>query len=246
MDEVIKREDASIIAKELQDCQRHLKKGNIFSCLVCFEGVLKKMLGTKMLPSDSKQLHQDINTFQHDLATSKTFKDVYGPVTFRDDDIATALDFMKQLIEIKDEETRALLAEDTAADKMGSAFASQVQQIKVLIEKGDYADAQEIIADNEEIISLLVDEYNSAGIALRQSGHYDEAIIAFRKAAVVLPNDEGLYYNIARAYIGKQAWADAADAIGASLNINANFSEGIKLLKHIREQECLTLSSPKK
>lgn len=236
MDEVIKREEASTIAKELSDCQRHLKKGNIFSCLVCFEGVLKKMLSTKMLPSDSKQLNRDINIFQHDLADSKTFRDVYGPVTFRDDDIPTALDFMKQLIEIKDEETRALLAEAPAGDLMEKgAVVSQVQQIKVLIEKGDYADAQEMIAGDEEIIGLLVDEYNSTGIALRQSGHYDEAIIAFRKAVVVLPNDEGLYYNIARAYVGKKTWQEAAEAIGSSLKINANFTEGIKLFKYIRE-----------
>jgi tetratricopeptide (TPR) repeat protein len=236
MDEVIKREEASTIAKELSDCERHLRKGNIFSCLVCFEGVLKKMLSTKMLPGDSKQLNQDINTFQHDLADSKIFKDVYGPVTFRDDDIPTALDFMKQLIEIKDEETRALLAGESDADTLGNAaVVSQVQQIKVLIEKGDYADAQEMIAGDEEIISLLVDEYNSTGIALRQSGHYDEAIIAFRKAVVVLPNDEGLYYNIARAYVGKKTWQEAAETIGSSLKINANFTEGIKLLKYIRE-----------
>jgi tetratricopeptide (TPR) repeat protein len=236
MDEVIKREEASTIAKELSDCQRHLKKGNIFSCLVCFEGVLKKMLSTKMLPGDSKQLNRDINIFQHDLADSKTFRDVYGPVTFREDDIPTALDFMKQLIEIKDEETRALLAEAPAGDLMEKGtVVSQVQQIKVLIEKGDYADAQEMIAGDEEIISLLVDEYNSTGIALRQSGHYDEAITAFRKAVVVLPNDEGLYYNIARAYVGKKTWQEAAETIGSSLNINANFTEGIKLLKYIRE-----------
>ncbi len=236
MDEVIKREEASTIAKELSDCERHLRKGNIFSCLVCFEGVLKKMLHTKMLPGDSKQLNQDINTFQHDLAASDIFKDVYGPVTFRDDDIATALDFMKQLIEIKDEETRALLAGESDADTLGNvAVAPQLQQIKVLIEKGDYADAQEIIADDEELVSLLVDEYNAAGIEHRRAGRHEEAIKEFRKALVVLPQDEGLYYNLARTMIAKEAWKEAAETIGAGLQINPDFTEGMKLLKYIRE-----------
>ena len=236
MGEVIKREETSIIVKELNECQRHLKTGNIFSCLVSFEGVLKKMLSTKMLAGDSKQLNNDINIFQHDLAGSKTFRDVYGPVTFRDDDIPTALDFMKQLIEIKDEETRALLAQAKADDATGNpGLASKVQQVKLLIEKGDYGDAREILGDDEETINLLVDEYNSAGIEHRQAGRHDEAIIAFRKAIVVFPHDEGLYYNIARAYIGKEEWQLAAEAIGSGLQINPDFTAGIKLLKYIRE-----------
>jgi tetratricopeptide (TPR) repeat protein len=220
----------------LSDCQRHLRKGNIFSCLVCFEGVLKKMLGTKMLPNDSKQLNKDINTFQHDLATSDIFKDVYGPVTFRDDDIATALDFMKQLIELKDEETRLLLAgEPNAEITEGESSLSQIQQIKVLIEKGNYAAAQELFADKEELISLLVDEYNAAGIEHRRAGRHEEAIKEFRKALVVLPLDEGLYYNLARTMIDKKAWKEAAETIGAGLQVNPDFTEGIILLKYIRE-----------
>ena len=236
MDEVIKREEASSIAKELSDCQRHLKKGNIFSCLVCFEGVLKKMLSTKMLPTDSKQLNKDINVFQHDLAASKIFKDVYGPVTFRDDDIATALDFMKQLIELKDEETRTLLAaEPSAAAAAGEGGLSNTQQIKVLIEKGDYAAAQELFIDQEELISQLVDEYNTAGIEHRRAGRHEEAIREFRKALVVLPRDEGLYYNLARTMIDRKAWKEAAETIGAGLKVNPDFTEGIKMLKYIRE-----------
>jgi tetratricopeptide (TPR) repeat protein len=194
------------------------------------------MLQTKMLPGDSKQLNKDINTFQNDLAASDIFKDVYGPVTFRDDDIATALDFMKQLIELKDEETRALLAGESDTDTLGNAaVAPQVQQIKVLLEKGDYADAQEIIAGDEELVSLLVDEYNAAGIEHRRAGRHEEAIKEFRKALVVLPQDEGLYYNLARTLIGKEAWKEAAETIGAGLQVNPDFTEGMKLLKYIRE-----------
>ena len=237
MAEMIKREEASIIARELKACQQHLKKSNIFSCLVCFQEVLKKMLVTKMLPSDSKQLNNDINIFQHDLAASNVFRDVYGPVTFRDDDIETALDFMKQLIEIKNEETQALLAEET--DRSTAAETddlNQIQQIKVLIEKGDYAAAQELFADQEEIISLLIDEYNAAGIEHRRAGRYEEAIREFKKALVVLPLDEGLYYNLARTLIDKGEWKEAAETIGTGLQVNPDFTEGIKLLKYIREK----------
>ncbi len=112
---------------------------------------------------------------------------------------------------------------------------NQIRQIKVLIEKGDYAGAQELIADQEEIISLLIEEYNAAGIKHRRTGRYEEAIREFRKAPVVLLRDEGLYYNLARTFIDKGAWKEAAETIGEGLKVNPDFTEGIKLLKYIRE-----------
>ncbi len=238
MGETIKREEAGAIARKLTECERHLQKDNIFSCLVGFEAVLVRMLSTKMLATDEKELINNINIFQQQLAASKIFRDVYGPVTFRDNDIPTALDFMKQLIEIKEEETRALLdKEENAGGQDSTAVSREAQEIRALIDKGEYADAREKIGGREEIITLLVDEYNAVGIEHRRAGCHDEAIAAFKKALLVLPQDEGLFYNLARAYIGKKAWPEAAEAIGASLQINADFTEGIKLLKYIREQE---------
>ena len=81
MDEVIKREEAAYISRDLHECQRHLQKGNIFSCLVSFQRLLKKMLVTKMLPTDERDLNKEFNSFQKELAASKIFRDVYGPVT---------------------------------------------------------------------------------------------------------------------------------------------------------------------
>lgn len=240
MDEVIKREEAAYISRDLHECQRQLHKGNIFSCLICFQRLLKKMLVTKMLPADEKDLNKEINSFQKDLAGSKIFRDVYGPVTFRDNDIATALEFMGQLIVIKEEETRALLDEEPKTETTaGESGLSQIQKIKLLIEKGDYATAQELFAGNEELISLLVDEYNAAGIEHRRAGRHDEAIKEFRRALVVLPMDEGLYYNLARTFIDKSEWQEAAETIGDGLKINPDFTEGIELLKYIREHSPL-------
>lgn len=240
-EDVIKREEAAHISRDLHECRRHLQKGNIFSCLVCFQRLLKKMLVTNMLPSDEKDLHHEINSFQKDLAASKIFRDVYGPVTFRDNDIATALDFMGQLIEIKDEETRTLLAEVQEAERTAKDDTqTKLYKVKMLIEKGDYAAAQELLADEEEIISQLIHEYNAAGIEHRRAGRYDEAIREFKKAIVVHPLDEGLYYNLARALINKSAWQEAAEAIGDGLKVNPDFTEGIKLLKHIREKGAIT------
>ena len=52
---------------------------------------------------------------------------------------------------------------------------------------------------------------------------------------VLTPNDEGLYYNIALAYIGKSAWHEAAETMSKALKINSHFLvEVIKLMTYIR------------
>lgn len=242
MDDVIKREEASKIVRKLNQCRYHLQQGNIFSCLVGFREALEKTLSIKMLPSDEKELKKDINNFQKNLADSRIFREVYGPVSFRNDDIETSLNFMKQLIQIKEEEILAMTKEkegnvtDTLGTPASASETSQlIREIRVLLEKGDYATAQELIANNEGIIFLIVEEYNGSGIRHRQEGRYDEAISEFKKALIVQPRDEGLYYNIARVHIAREEWNTAAEVIVEGLKINPNFAEGIRLLKYIRE-----------
>jgi len=183
-----------------------------------------------------------INMFQKDLSSSKIFRDVYGPVTFRDNDIAPALALMQQLIEVKEDEIKELLAAKEAAQtkpngtsNRADIIAIQVKQIKIFIEQGDYATAQEMLVNREDLVSILVDDYNAAGIEHRRAGRYDEALNEFKKSLVVTPQDEGLYYNIARVHIAKKEWKRAAETINESLKINREFDEGIKLLKYIRE-----------
>ena len=238
MAETIKREDASNIANKLNEGKKNLQKGNIFSCLIAFKEALEKMNSTRMLPADEKALNDEINIFQKNLSSSSAFRDVYGPVTFRDNDIAPALSLMKQLIEIKEEEIQELMAakegepdslNETSTEAQG--IDAQVKQLRILIEKGDHATAQDMLQQREDLISILVDGYNSAGIDHRRAGRFDEALSEFKKALIVYPGDEGLHYNIARVHIAKKEWKAAADTINEGLKINPKFGEGIKLLK---------------
>ena len=242
MADAIKREDAGNIVSKLNECKNHLQRGNIFSCLIAFKDALEKMNSTRMIPSDEKALMSDINIFQQNLSSSSIFRDNYGPVTFRDNDRAPALALMQQLIEVKEEEIQELMAAKEGqrdcpdeASTDANEINSQVRELKILIEKGDYATVQKMIENHEDITSILADEYNGAGIDHRRAGRYDEALGEFKKALVVLPRDEGLYYNIARVYIAKGEWKVAAETINEGLKINPQFEEGIKLLKYIRE-----------
>jgi tetratricopeptide (TPR) repeat protein len=242
MAEAIKREDASNIATKLNECKNNLQRGNIFSCLIAFKEALEKMNTTRMLPADEKALQKEINTFQRNLSSSALFKDTYGPVTFRDNDNAPTLALMQQLVEIKEEEIQELMAkkEELPAGSEEPAtgsrdHASQLQEVKILIEKGDFATAKEILGTREDMILILVDEYNSTGIEHRRAGRLDEAQSEFKKALAIYPEDEGLYYNIARVYVAKKEWKAAAETIQGGLRVNPHFTEGIKLLKYIRE-----------
>lgn len=234
MEDAIKREETALIAKKLADCKRHLQKGNIYSCLVDFREALEKLLTIKMLASDQREFTNDINLFQQKLADSKIFKDVYGPVSFRDNDPKTTLDFIKQLTHIKEEEILAKLQESKKGEHP-EEIEDRINQIKALIGKGDHAEAKELIRDDERISSILIHYYNGKGIQYRREGRYAEAIVEFKKALVVQPDDEGLYYNVARGYVGKKEWDNAREAIEEGLKINADFKEGIELLDYIKK-----------
>jgi tetratricopeptide (TPR) repeat protein len=232
----IKREDAGRITGKLHECRVHLQKDNIYSCLTGFRDVLEKTQSTRMLPGDEKKLHQDINAFQAELAASLAFRHLYGPVTFKDDDIDTALDFMKQLIQIKEEEIAAALESQITADpasKNPDDLQQRIQEIMLHIEKGDFDTARCLAEKDEDAADALIETYNASGIQSRMAGDFDKAVMIFKKALFVRPTDEGLYYNMARSYIGAGDWKSADSTMEKCLKSNPDFQEGIRLRSFI-------------
>jgi len=57
----IKREEITKIFKLLNECKAKLKQGKVHTCLVSFKAVLEKTLTTQMLPSDEKELMEEVN-----------------------------------------------------------------------------------------------------------------------------------------------------------------------------------------
>lgn len=243
MAQTVNREDAGKIAHKLTECRNVLQNGNIFSCLLKFREVLEKMNSTVMIPADEKALRKEINAFQKTLSENKKFLEIYGPVTFRDDEIAPSLALMNQLIAIKNDEMTELLEEKKEEEK--ALPESSIQQVddgeaqanivRTLMHNGDHEAALELLKDKDDLTSRLVEEYNAAGIEHRRAERHDEALQEFNRALVLSPRDEGIYYNMARVYIGKKEWKAAAETINEGLKINHDFPEGIRLLKYIRE-----------
>jgi tetratricopeptide (TPR) repeat protein len=234
----IKREDAGRINKKLIECRIHLQKNNIYSCLTGLKDVLEKLRITQMLPADEKQLHKDINKFQDDLSSSPAFRNIYGPVTFKDDDFDTSLDFMKQLIQIKEEEIIAAMESQKNIEASGADqdnLQKRVQEIRTFVEKGDFSTAREMADKDEEAADALMESYNLSGIKSRKEKDLDRAIMTFKKALFVRPEDEGLYYNMARSYIDASDWKSAKNAMEEALKTNPDFQEGVQLLVFIDE-----------
>jgi len=235
MGEIINRDDVVWISRKLDESKKNLQSSNIYSCISCFKQVLEKIGTTRMLPADTRELTKDINEFQSQLSLSKVFRDVYGPVTFRDNEFDTTLDFMNQLLFLKEEEARELLSQ------LGTDFGQSVsdpqgkntQAIFLVLEKGDFSSAQELIGDDEELRSRLIDLYNSMGIKSRKDGDYDRAIAHVKKAISIQPQDEHLYYNLARIYIEQNDWKEADSAIDLALTIDPDFEAGKKLKNYI-------------
>jgi tetratricopeptide (TPR) repeat protein len=237
----IKRNEITAIYKQLNECKNTLKHGNIYSCLLSFKAVLEKIPSTSMLPSDEKELIKEVNSFQILLSESKNFKDIYGPVSFHAKDFDTSLDFVKQLIQVKEEELRGstpqsqnndAVIQDIAIDS-SSDIEKEAQTVMHLIDQGKYNQAKELIADNDILTTFIVQSYNNNGIRLRKEGSYDNAIAEFEKALTILPDDEGLHYNMARAFIEKKEWKRAETSLQEALKINPLFNEGNALLKYI-------------
>lgn len=227
----IKRDEAGNILKKLKDCRAHLQKENIYSCLLAFRDVLDKMGKTRMLPADEKQLHKEINVFQADLAAARSFRNLYGPVTFKDDDIETALDFMRQLIQIKEEEILAAMGgpgnKGPGSDGLDD-LQQRIDKIMIHVEREDASAAKNIAEQDEEAADALIEMYNAAGIESRKDHDFEKAIKSFKKALFVRPDDEGLYYNLARAYIETEDWKSAKNTMQEALKINPDFQEGIR------------------
>jgi hypothetical protein len=64
MDEAIVRERATEISRTLANCRKFLAQGNVFACLTGFKDAMERMVVTRMLPQDEKDLQEGINDFQ--------------------------------------------------------------------------------------------------------------------------------------------------------------------------------------
>ncbi|MBI5179280.1 MAG: tetratricopeptide repeat protein [Nitrospinae bacterium] len=73
--------------------------------------------------------------------------------------------------------------------------------------------------------------YNRLGIALRRQGKWQEAITEYEKAIKVDPHDEGLYFNMAKAYVEGNKLEEAFKLFTKVTHLNPRLQEAKKELE---------------
>ena len=229
MDEAIVRERASEISRTLANCRKFLPRETSYACLTGFRDALERMVVTRMLPADEKELREAINEFQQQLMTSSAFKNTFGPVTFQDDNNETTLAFVRQLVNVSEEGIAGNLAggEETPENR--------ALLIMRLIDKGEHEKARALIGTNEDLLAFILQTYNALGIQARREGNFEKAVTELKKALSVSPDDEALLYNLARAYAAKKEKKPAVESIQKALKINPAFTEAQTLLNHLQQ-----------
>ena len=111
---------------------------------------------------------------------------------------------------------------------------------KIYIETGQTDKAKEHLKKMGEIEALYdpVNKhiFNECAIDLRKQKMYNEAINNYKKAIEIDPNDEVLYYNMARAYFEKGEMENAMESLKKGIKICPDFTEAKKALEFIKKK----------
>lgn len=232
---------ATEIMRKLDESRKHLRLSNLFSCIVTFRDVLEAFINaTGIVQADRVKVSSALNDFQHKVTGSHQFKDLYGAVSFRDDDFTTSFEFIGQLIKIKEDEIASVLINKEVGQSLNLDNLSDEERQKTLmmvslVERGEQMALTQMVAENDELASLVLSYYNENGITYRASKEINRAIQEYKKALFISPDDENLYYNIARAYIETGNKKRAEESIRMAMKLNPKFHEGLKLQKHISQ-----------
>ena len=111
---------------------------------------------------------------------------------------------------------------------------------KVYLETGKTDKAKEHLKKMGEIEALYDPAnkhiFNECAIDLRKQKMYDDAIRNYNKALEIDPNDEVLYYNLARAYFEKGEADNAIKSLEKAIKVNPDFAEAKKALEFIKKK----------
>jgi tetratricopeptide (TPR) repeat protein len=237
---------ANEVDRKFSAARMALKKGDTLKCLTLFKEALDAFGSAKVLPAEKTILEGAISALQSELTSNEGFKKIFGPVTFADADVASTAVFLGELIRAYSEQVvegaeGIATTPEHEPEKEPERLEREREQTELQSEdrieaiighisnkKADEAKA--LIGDDEDILTRVLNQLNSHGMSCRKAGSIDEAINSYESCLLVCEDDEGIYFNLARAYMEGGQAEPALQAINKALAINPDFQEGQSLL----------------
>ena len=244
------------IIRKINEAKKYLIGKNVPGCLLQFKTALEIATSENILAADKKAVQEAIEKLQGEIQGNPSFKEIFGPVTFSGSEFDVALAFVKQLIQASSEElfeSTTLYSEknpegeedqdDQSVDEAGDSAIDNASDESALFraameqaEAGNLATVKDMIGQDEDLLDRVIDKLNEQGIAHRSSGDYENAILCYSRGLQLRPDDEGLYYNMARACYERGDATDALNYLEEALMINPEFSTGKNLQNFIRSK----------
>jgi len=107
----------------------------------------------------------------------------------------------------------------------------------VYLEMGEKEKARDVFVKISHIEAIFEEQnkhfFNECAIQLRKQELYDESIEYYLKAISLSPNDENLYFNLARAHFEKGEGEKARQYANKALEIKPSFKEGKALINYM-------------
>ena len=205
-----------------------------------------------LLKGEKEVLEEDFYNLLMKVSSHPEFAQTYGPVTFRRGEHQMNIDFMKQLIEFgaesiqekiekgiemlqKDRLEEAKMFFQEVLDNPDAAIDHFLSIGDAYLRKKIWKTAQEVFAKAIEKDPNSIHILNRMAISLRKDGKFNEAVEIYRKAIMLSPQDEGLYYNAARLFLEMGRPLASEKALNKALAINPSFEQASKLLMSMRK-----------
>ncbi len=97
------------------------------------------------------------------------------------------------------------------------------------MEMGEVDKAKDVFKKLTQIEAIFEDEnkhiFNEFGIELRKTQMFDEALGNYMKALEISPQDENLYFNVARLHFDLKDFAKALEWIDRAIEVNPDFRD---------------------
>ncbi|MDR1313511.1 MAG: tetratricopeptide repeat protein [Deltaproteobacteria bacterium] len=149
-------------------------------------------------------------------------------------DFEGALRSFKKATLINDQHARAFKQMGLIYQKMGKIDDAQrnlehAAELHLVLNQEN--EAEEILNTVLTLRPNTTNVYNTLGIIYRHQGRLQESVGAYEKARKIHPDDENIFFNMARVYIDLNDIPQAQEALRKAVSLNRKFTPAADLLR---------------